>query len=128
MRRITLSIGLALLLLFSGMALQAGELDGKTFVGSTGKTGKAKGDADTFTFAGGRFRSLACDKYGFGDAPYTAKQEGAKTTFEAETKSAKQGTMKWAGTVEGDTLTGTAVWKKGTKKPVDYWVKAKAKS
>ena len=95
MKRIISTAALAVLLFLPSASLLAGELDGKTFAGSMGKAGKSKGDPDTFTFTAGRFRSTACDRYGFGDAPYTARQEGAKTTFESETKSEKQGTMKW---------------------------------
>ena len=105
----------------------ASPLDGKSFVGETGEKGKTKGDKDTFTFKDGRFHSTACDKYGFGDAPYAVKQDGGKMVVTAETTSKKEGTMTWTLTVDGDTLTGVSVWKKGTKAPRDYWVKASLK-
>ena len=34
--------------------------------------GKTEGDADTIIFKNGRFRSIACDKYDYGDGAYTA--------------------------------------------------------
>jgi hypothetical protein len=105
----------------------ASPLDGKSFVGETGEKGKTKGDKDTFTFKDGRFRSSACDHYGFGDAPYTVKEEGGKMVVTAETTSKKQGTMAWTLTVDGDTLTGVSVWKKGEKAPKEYWIKASLK-
>lgn len=101
----------------------ASPLDGKSFVGETGEKGKTKGDKDTFTFKDGRFRSTACDKYGFGDAPYTVKEEGGKMVVTAETTSKKEGVMQWTLTVDGDALTGSAIWTKGKKAPRDYWVK-----
>jgi len=105
----------------------AGSLDGKSFAGETGEKGKTKGDKDTLVFTEGRFRSSACDRYGFGDAPYAVRQDGGKTVVTAETTSKKEGTMTWTLTVDGDALTGVTMWKKGTKAPKEYWVKATLK-
>ena len=57
-------------------AAQEGALDGKTFVGEMGESGKDKGDKDELVFKDGKFSSAACEKYGFGDAPYTATVSG----------------------------------------------------
>ena len=46
-------------------------LDGRNFTGIVIERGKTEGDADTITFNAGRFRSSACDRYEYGDAPYT---------------------------------------------------------
>ncbi len=105
----------------------ASPLDGKSFVGETGEKGKTKGDKDTFTFKDGRFHSTACDRYGFGDAPYAVKEDGGKMVVTTETTSKKEGTMTWTLTVEGDTLTGITMWKKGNKAPREYWVKGTLK-
>ena len=105
----------------------ASPLDGKRFVGELGEKGKTKGDKDTFTFKDGRFRSTACDRYGFGDAPYAVKEEGGKMVVTAETTSKKEGTMTWTLNVDGDTLSGVSMWKKGDKAPREYWVKASLK-
>jgi hypothetical protein len=105
----------------------ASPLEGKSFVGETGEKGKTKGDKDTFVFKEGRFRSTACDRYGFGDAHYAVKQDGGKMVVTAETTSKKEGTMTWTLTVDGDTLTGVSIWKKGDKAPKEYWVKASLK-
>jgi hypothetical protein len=106
-------------------AAQEGALDGKTFVGEMGESGKDKGDKDELIFKDGKFSSAACEKYGFGDAPYTATVTGDTTTFETETVSAKEGKMKWTGTVTGDKLDGTATWDKDGQAPVEYWYKTK---
>ena len=105
----------------------ASPLDGKSFVGEMGEKGKTKGDKDTFTFKDGRFRSTACDRYGFGDATYAVKEEGGKMVVTAETTSKKEGVMQWTLTVDGDALTGSSIWTKGSKKPKEYWVKASLK-
>src|ERR1700690_2025607 len=90
--RIFLAAAVVLGLAQSRLA-SASSLDGKSFAGETGEKGKTKGDKDTFTFKNGRFYSSACDKYGFGDAPYAVKEEGGKTVVTAETTSKKEGTM-----------------------------------
>ncbi|HEX5855337.1 MAG TPA: hypothetical protein VFZ57_06920 [Thermoanaerobaculia bacterium] len=99
----------------------------KTFVGEMGEKGKEKGDKDTYEFNDGRFHSTACDKYGFGAAPYLVQRAGGKLIFTVETRSKKEGTMTWRLTLDGDTLTGDAVWKKGDTAPREYWVKGTLK-
>ncbi|HET7290447.1 MAG TPA: hypothetical protein VFJ67_08430 [Thermodesulfobacteriota bacterium] len=103
-------------------AAQEGALDGKTFSGEMGETGK-KGDKEELVFKDGKFTSVACEQYGFGDAPYTTTVNGDTTTFEADTVSAKEGKMHWSGTMKGSELTGTAVWTKEGQAPVEYWYK-----
>ena len=124
--RIALAAAVVFGLVQSRLA-SASPLDGKSFVGEMGEKGKTKGDKDTFTFKDGRFRSTGCDKYGFGDAPYAIKEEGGKTVATAETTSKKEGVMQWTLTVDGDSLTGSAIWTKGKKAPREYWIKASLK-
>ncbi len=105
----------------------AATLDGKAFTGESGEKGKTKTDKDTLTFANGRFRSLACDAYGFGDAPYVATTAPDGTiAWTAETASAKEGKIQWKGKVKGDKLEGTYVWIKAGQAPIEYWMKATA--
>src|SRR5258708_2263824 len=104
-----------------------GMLDGKTFSGTLGVKGTTKGDKDDYIFQDGTFRSTACDAYGFSAAAYTAKTEGDVITFESTTSSAKEGEMAWKGTVKGDTIAGTRVWKKAGKAPKDYWFRGALK-
>jgi hypothetical protein len=73
-------------------------------------------EADTLVFRAGRFESLTCREWTFGDAPYTL--EGA--TFTAETRSPTEGTMRWTGTFTGDHLKGTTVWTKTGQAPIQY--------
>ena len=105
-----------------------GALDGKVFAGRIGRKGRAKGDKDELRFANGKFRSTACDPYGFGDGAYTASAQGDTVTFEAQTTSPTDGTMRWKGMVRAKTLEGTATWSKpGKKAPEEYWFKATRK-
>jgi len=118
---------MALLLLGNGSLSygEMGTLDGKIFSGEIGKEGEKTGGKDDLIFKDGKFRSTACDKFGFTEAPYTVKASGRDTIFEAEAVSAKEGTMKWTGTVKGNTATATVLWSKPDKPPVELWYKGK---
>ena len=104
-----------------------GTLDGKTFSGEVGKKGEASGMKDDLVFKDGKFRSTACDAYGFGDANYSATPSGDATAFQAETHNPKNESMKWSGTIKGNTIEGTAVWTKPGAEPIEEWVKATLK-
>src|SRR5215472_15912015 len=82
----------------------AGPLDGKTYVGEMQEKGKAKADKDEFIFKDWKFRSKACDAYGFREAEYTVAVSDGATTFQVEARSPKEGTMIWRGTVKGDSI------------------------
>jgi hypothetical protein len=127
MKRLLCASALVALLVASGTLAAAGSLDGKTFSVQMGKKGKSAGNPDDLIFADGTFRSTACDKYGFTAAAYEAKQDGDKTTFTATAKSAKQGTMVWTGTVQGDAVSGEASWNRVRRQPVRYWFKGSTK-
>ena len=49
------------------------------------------------------------------------------TAFEAVTRSPKEGEIRWKGTVKGDRLEGTFVWKKKGQADIEYWTKATLK-
>lgn len=87
-----------------------GILDGKVFVGAIGDKGKEASDQDEIRFKNGRFHSVGCEEWGFGDAPYTARMDGDLVRFKAVTVSPKDGKIEWDGTVKGDTLEATYVW------------------
>jgi hypothetical protein len=118
-RRTGLSLALALGIVWATLA-QAGALDGKSFAGTFTEKGKAKGDVDTFVFKDGKFRSTACDPYGFTEATYSATTKDGATSFEATSESPKEGTMMWKGTVRGDRIDGTAVWVKKGQVDISY--------
>jgi hypothetical protein len=115
-----------LALMVGGVGLvyaQAGVLDGKNFLGDFGKKGQNAQAKDEIIFKDGKFRSTACDPYGFGDAPYTTKVVGEAVAFEAETVSPKNGKMKWTGTVKGDQIEATFTWYAPGQAPEESWLK-----
>jgi hypothetical protein len=103
-------------------------LDGRNFDGIVLECGKTAGDADTIVFKGGRFRSTACDRYEYGDAPYTASTTGDAITFEAQTESPKYGKLLWHGVVRGRRLDGTLTMVRDGKTLGEKWVLAGEKS
>jgi hypothetical protein len=120
----------ALALVVGGVGMvhgQAGILDGKNFMGEFGKKGKIADAKDEIIFKDGKFRSTACDPYGFGDAPYTTKVDGETVAFEAETMSPKNGKIRWMGTVMGDQIEATFIWIASGQAPEESWLKGKLK-
>ncbi|MEP7067596.1 MAG: hypothetical protein ABI789_00085 [Usitatibacter sp.] len=103
-------------------------LDGRSFQGVFLERGKTSGDADTLVFKDGRFRSLACDRYGYSDAPYKTASAGDSTRFEAQTESAKYGRLLWKGEVRGGKLDATAVMVRDGKSNVENWIVAAEKN
>ena len=88
------------------------------------KCGETSGDADTLSFKDGRFRSSACDPYGYGDGAYTATQSGEAIAFEAETESPQYGKLLWKGTVRGPRLDGTMTMVRDGQSAGEKWVLA----
>ena len=108
-------------------AAAQGILDGKSINGQIGEAGAETGAPDTFTFSGGQFHSSACDAYGYGQAAYTAVDNGDGTiSFEAVTASPTDGVLNWTGTVTGDSLEGTASAVKPDGSKMEYWFNSSA--
>jgi len=109
----------------SGAALAAqATLDERHFHGIVLERGKTSGDADTLIFKGGRFRSTACDPWGYGDGPYTATRSGEMILFEAETESPQYGKLHWQGVVRGPRLDGTMTMIREGRATGEKWVLA----
>ena len=103
-------------------------LDGRSFEGVFIQRGKTSGDADTIVFRNGRFRSTACDRYGYSDAVYKTAPGGDATRFEAETESPKYGRLLWSGMVRGGKLDATATMVRDGKSNIENWVVATEKN
>ncbi|MFT3956730.1 MAG: hypothetical protein QM722_20810 [Piscinibacter sp.] len=99
-------------------------LDGRSFHGVVLEAGKTAGDADTLIFAGGRFRSTACDRYGYGDGAYTVQLDGERVRFDAETESPRYGRLRWHGTIAGHRLDGTLTMLRDGQPVGEKWVLA----
>ena len=102
-------------------------LDGRSFQGVFLERGKTSGDADTLEFRNGRFRSSACDKYGYSDAVYKTTAAGDGTRFEAETSSPKYGKLNWSGVIRGGKLDATVMMERKGQSPQENWVVAAEK-
>jgi hypothetical protein len=99
-------------------------LDGRRFDGIVLERGKTAGDADTLLFAAGRFRSSACDPYGYGDGPYTASSSADGIVFEAQTQNANGSRLLWHGVVRGPRLDATLTILRGGSTVGEKWVLA----
>jgi hypothetical protein len=99
-------------------------LDGRQFAGVVLECGKTAGDADTLVFEGGRFRSTACDRYGYGDGAYRASEAVDGVAFEAETESAKYGQLRWRGVVRGPRMDATLTMVRDGQPAGEKWVLA----
>ena len=103
---------------------QTNALAGRSFEGVFIERGKTSGDADTLIFKEGRFRSIACDRYGYSDASYKTASLGDSTRFEAQTESAKYGKLVWTGVVRNGKLDATATMVRDGKSNIENWVVA----
>jgi hypothetical protein len=101
-----------------------GLLDGRRFDGVVLERGKTSGDADTLIFEGGRFRSTACDRWGYGNGPYSASTVADGLSFEAETESPQYGRLHWRGVVRGVRLDGTLTMLLDGQPEGEKWVLA----
>jgi hypothetical protein len=121
------AVALATAVAFPAFA-ETNALDGRSFEGVFIERGKTSGDADTLVFKNGRFRSLACDRYGYSDAVYRTAAAGDTTRFEAETQSAKYGRLLWSGVVRAGKLDATATMVRDGKSSIENWVVAAEKN
>ena len=105
-------------------------LDGLKFQGQTGEQGKGDHHLDTITFRNGEFRSLDCEEWGFGPAPYQFERAGDSLHFSATLPSPDRGTLEWKGTINGDIAEGNFRWQhKRWYGDIDrqYWFKGTRK-
>lgn len=93
-----------------GLTSKSNALDGLQFKGETGEQGKGDHHQDTITFKDGQFRSLDCENWGFGPAPYSVKKEGGSYQFSATLLSPDRGKLEWKGTITGDAAEATFRW------------------
>ncbi len=110
LKRNAITFWIALFFFFMAIPAYSGILDGKTFAGKNGEIGKKSSEDDEIKFENGKFFSVGCGKYGFGDAEYTTKVEGGRVFFTADIYSNKYGRITYSGFVKGDDLNGTFIW------------------
>lgn len=123
MNKFTLAF-VSLLALPSFVACQSqlakGPLDGRVY--QVTLAGPKEPMPDQLVFDGGRFESTACRSFGFTTTPYSAKDDGAASSFEASAKCTKSGSTAWNGAIHGEAIEGTMVWTndKGEKTPFHF--------
>lgn len=95
---------------------------GDKYTGAVTQSDGSK-NADTLIFSKGKFRSTACDQYGFGDAHYTTLKKGDVTAFHAETKNHDGNKIVWNGSIIGDEASAVGHWsdKKGGKDTFTFY-------
>jgi hypothetical protein len=122
-------LGFIGLSLFLGAAAvkAAGALDGKSFSIDVTEKGKEGSEKDALVFKDGLFRSPGCDQYGFAEAPYSTTAEGEVITFQAVATSEKEGEIHWIGSVHGDQVEGSFIWKKAGQDTLEYSFKGQLK-
>jgi len=79
----------------------------------------AKGEKefdDTLILHKGKFRSTACDAFGFGEAPYRVEE----SHWMSDPESKKEGKNHWHGEVAGDSVTGQLTWTKTDGSVLNY--------
>lgn len=103
-------------------------LDGKRFDGIVLECGKTAGDADTLLFDNGRFRSTACDRYGYGDGAYTTTTSADGVVFQTETESPQYGKLRFHGVVRGPRLDATLTMLRDGRPVGEKWILAGAVS
>ena len=104
-------VGFALLFFVIASPGHSEMLDGKTFAGKNGHLGKDGSGSDEIKFENGKFISVTCsEKYGFGDADYTARADGDRIFFTADIFSKKYGRMTYSGFVKGDDINANYFW------------------
>ena len=121
--RTAAAVALATVSIFPAFA-ETSTLDGRSFEGVFIQRGKTSGDSDTLLFRDGRFRSTACDRYGYSDAPYRTASAGDVTRFEAETRSPKYGRLVWSGAIRDGKLDATATMVRDGQPDNENWVVA----
>ena len=61
-----------------------------------------------------------CHEYGFFASPYRTYSENGKLRFNFINESAYEGELIFDGIVDGETITGTYIWKKDGRKDLKY--------
>jgi hypothetical protein len=87
-------------------------LEGKAFTGPTGAVGMGAHHRETVLFSEGKFRSLACEEWGFEPGNLRADRVNGEVRFEAVHVSKDYGTMTWRGTIRDGKLEAVYVWEK----------------
>lgn len=95
----------------ASVALKHG-LQGARFVGSLRVEHQTVTDKEVLTFKDGEFSSSVCLKYGYPPAPYWVRRSGDGLHFLATLRNPENGTIRFKGVFDGETMRATALWTK----------------
>jgi hypothetical protein len=127
--RTSIALWILCLMMCSMMSLAEagtkGALDGRTYLGTLGVKGLQTGGEEKISFKNGALYSSACTNIGFKRIAYKTRKKGDVITFTAKGVSKTEGKFKWQGTIQGDDLNASTLWKKPGEPPSESWVKAK---
>ena len=87
-------------------------MQGMQFAGPLAVKDETNPPNDVLSFKDGEFSSKACHRYGFTAAPYWVRRDDDGLHFRAELTSPENGTMRFEGIYDGETLQATALWTK----------------
>ena len=119
-----------LTLAFAGIQLsyaqaQQSALDGRKYKIDFMKDGKTE-SVETLIFNNATLETPDCAKYGFTSGKAYVKQTQDYYTWSATLKSEKEGVMGWQGSVKGETIEGTCMWRKEGQQSISYTFKGTA--
>jgi hypothetical protein len=130
MRRLSISLLILLALALTAVPTRAGRtlsdpLEGKYKIKvDPDEEGHKKGEKefdDTFVFKADKCWSETLKKKGFADAVYDEdSRRFGPVAFKAESKSDKEGTAKWSGTITATAIEGELVWTKKDGTEIHY--------
>jgi hypothetical protein len=87
-------------------------LQGARFAGSLRVQHQTEADAEVLTFKDGEFSSSVCLKYGYPPAPYWVRRDTEGLHFLATLRNPENGTIRFEGVFDGETMRATALWTK----------------
>lgn len=111
-KRYAITFWVTLFILIMAFPVYSALLDGKTFVGQSGKLGENASGEEELIFRDGMLYSVGCAKYGFGESEYTTDVEGDRVHFRSTLQSETNGQITWDGTVVGNKLDANFIWTK----------------
>jgi hypothetical protein len=112
MRNRFAAVLLAMALLSCLGEVAAFPLDGRSFEGEIVDEKGTERSKDVIQFREGKFYSVTCARFGFGEAPYWTRTEGDTIHFLAEVVHPENGSMHFKGAIRGAHAEWTAVWTK----------------
>ena len=94
-------------------------IDGRKFKIDLMKDGKTE-SVETLIFNAAKLQTPDCEKYGFKEATSYVKQTEDYYTWASTVSSPNEGAMAWQGTVKGNKIEGTCIWRKKGQEPIHY--------